>query len=200
MHAPPTGYLRRRIRSPQRRESGESTPWWYAHNCYTNAFRTTAITSGITLNTRRHRVVRLYRTPCPHAITSAFRKHSSHALSYACTEPRAHMASALATVGAPTVASHTAAPLGSRTPRSAIRPPHTPAAPFGRRTPCSAIRPPHTPAAPFGSHTAQQPKSASKQQGRTHHVAEPGCTSSSRGETWMSVTGPCERSACGQGR
>merc|ERR1719453_30448 len=79
-----------------------------------------------------------------------------------------------------------------RTPR-----PHGVRAGDGRRSDsgvahCSAIRPPHTPAAPFGSHTAQQPKSPSKQQGRTHHVAEPGCTSSSsRGEIWMSVTGPC---------
>merc|ERR1719420_2159932 len=124
--------------------------------------------SGNTVHTRHRTAVQNPAPTCDH-----FKKHSSHALSYACTEPRAHMASALATVGAPTVASHTAAPLGSRTPRS-------------------AIRPPHTPAAPFGSHTAQQPKSASKQQGRTHHVAEPGCTSSSsRGEIWMSVTVPC---------
>ena len=34
-----------------------------------------------------------------------------------------------------------AAPIGSRTPRSAIRLPHTPAAPFDSRTPRSAIRP-----------------------------------------------------------
>jgi len=156
------------------------------HKC-----RTTAITSGNTVHTRHHTTV---QNPAP---TWCPQRHSVAARPAAPLGRRTRPQR----VGAPTVASHTAAPLGSRTPRSAIRPPHTPAAPFGRRTPCSAIRPPHTPAAPFGSHTAQQPKSASKQQGRTHHVAEPGCTSSSsRGEIWMSVTGPCERSACGEGR
>ena len=61
-----------------------------------------------------------------------FRKHSSHASPYDCTEPRAHMVSA--------------APFGRRTPCSATRPPHTPAA--GRRADSgvahrSAIRQPH---------------------------------------------------------
>ena len=143
-------------------------------------------TSGNTVHTRHHTTV---QNPAP---TWCPQRHSVAARPAAPLGRRTRPQR----VGAPTVASHTAAPLGSRTPRSAIRPPHTPAEPFGRRTPCSAIRPPHTPAAPFGSRTAQQPKSASKQQERTHHVAEPGCTSSSRGEIWMSVTGPCERSAC----
>ena len=155
----------------------------------TTQCRTTAITSGNTVHTRHHTTV---QNPAP---TWCPQRHSVAARPAAPLGRRTRPQR----VGAPTVASHTAAPLGSRTPCSAIRPPHTPAAPRPPHTP-AAPRPPHTPAAPFGSCTAQQPQSASKQQGRAHHVAEPGCTSSSRGETWMSVTGPCERSACGEGR
>ena len=66
---------------------------------------------------------------------------------------------AMTTVGAPTVASHTAAPLGSRTPRSAIRQPHAlqrhSAAAYARSATAAAhariaIRQLHSTATPIG--------------------------------------------------